>query len=36
MVGFARLSHPNYKPTMGGKRIGCPIYDCGLVMLHAT
>src|ERR1700689_4300244 len=21
VVGFARLSHPNYKPTMGGKRI---------------
>ena len=24
MVGFARLTKPNYKPTMGGKRIGTP------------
>ncbi len=23
MVGFAELSHPNYKPTMGGRCIGC-------------
>jgi hypothetical protein len=22
VVGFARLSHPNYKPTTGGKCIG--------------
>ena len=25
MVGFARLSHPNYKPTMGGRCIETPI-----------
>ena len=29
VVGFAGLSHPNYKPTMGGKRIGCPHITSG-------